>query len=332
MRFDAVQRLLLLGGGRTCLEFAGAGLARGLDVRVVTSERHAGEMLDGVPFAQRLRQAGIEPLVAAGMDDPAVLELVTSHALGVSFGAAWIFPRDFIDRFGGRLVNVHAAPLPRDRGAGGFSWRILRGDRAGALCLHLVDQGVDTGPVLRMERFEYPETCRTPGQFHAHTMQRNLPFLERFLDDVLAGVEFDPQGQDESVGTYFPRLSTDINGWVDWSWDVGHIERFICAFDEPYAGASTLVRGKQVRLRGCVPARDGEAFHPFMSGLVYRVAGPAVFVAAPGGGLEIAEVAGATDGIAPGDRMHTPREKLEQARAFHAVYTPKGLKNEGGRP
>lgn len=336
MRFGAVQRLLLFGGGRTCLEFAGAGLARGLEVRVVTSERHAGEVLDGEEFALRLRLAGVEPLVAASLRDPAVLELVTGDTLGVSFGAAWIFTREFIDLFAGRLVNVHAAPLPRNRGAGGFSWRILRGDRAGALCLHLVDEGIDTGPVLRQEGFAYPDSCRTPAEFHAYTVQRNLPFLERFLDDVLAGREFTVQEQDESAATYFPRLNTTVNGWIDWSWDAREIERFICAFDDPYAGASTLLRGQPVRLRGCAASRDGEDFHPFMSGLVYRVTGSAVFVAARGGGLEIAVVEdqegrNLVGEIIPGERLHTPQAKLDEARAFHAVYTAAGLKDGGRR-
>jgi methionyl-tRNA formyltransferase len=333
MRFGTIKRLLLLGGGTTCLEFARIGLARGFDVKVVTSERHAAEESGGESFFQKLRKIGINPLVASSMKDPAVRSLITEQTLGISFGAAWIFTPDLIACFGGRLLNVHAAALPRNRGAEGFSWRILRGDRNGALCLHLVEAGIDTGLVLRMASFEYPATCRTPGDFARHTLQRNLLFLDQFLGDVVAGIEFPLSTQDESASTYFPRLNTEKNGWVDWSWEVRSIERFICAFDEPYPGAATLLRGQPVRLRGCIAAQDGEDFHPFMSGLVYRTESNALYVAANGGGLKISMVEdftgrSLTREIAPGARLHTPRDILDTALAFHAIYTPEGLKSQ----
>ena len=41
--------------------------------------------------------------------------------------------------------------------------------------------------------------------------------------------------------SFLPRLSTDKNGWIDWSLDPNELIRFINAFDEPYVGASSLI-------------------------------------------------------------------------------------------
>jgi methionyl-tRNA formyltransferase len=331
MRFGTITRVLLLGGGATCIAFARIAHDRGFDVRVATSERHAAEDYEGDTFACKIREIGIEPFIAKTLKDPAVHSLITDQTLGISFGAAWIFTSDLIKLFNGRLVNVHAAQLPRDRGAGGFSWRILRGDRSGSLCLHLVETGIDTGPILKKENFEYPITCRTPGDFSRYTLQRNLPFLDDFLGHVFAEAEFPLAIQDESASTYYPRLNTENNGWIDWSWDVSQIERFICAFDEPYSGASTLFREQPIRLRGCAESRDREDFHPFMSGLVYRKERKALYVAAKGGGLIVSIVEDLcgrdlVSNIPIGTRFHTPRPTLDSALTFHAVYTPNRIK------
>ena len=77
----------------------------------------------------------------------------------------------------------------------------------------------------------------------------------------------------EYFSSYLPRLSTDKNGWIDWSLDPHELIRFINAFDEPYVGASSLINRegfgrlyiKSAQLHG------GEIVnHDFMSGIVTR--------------------------------------------------------------
>jgi len=87
------------------------------------------------------------------------------------------FRPNFINRFKGRLVNVHSTRLPANRGGGGFSWRILKDDRLGACQIHLIDHGIDTGVILKSRKFEYPSTCRIPVEFHQLTIQQLHPFF-----------------------------------------------------------------------------------------------------------------------------------------------------------
>ena len=51
--------------------------------------------------------------------------------------------------------------LPIDAGGGGFSWRIMRNDRLGNCLVHLVDEGIDTGPILKNNEFIFSNDCET---------------------------------------------------------------------------------------------------------------------------------------------------------------------------
>jgi phosphoribosylglycinamide formyltransferase-1 len=57
----------------------------------------------------------------------------------------------FLDRFPGRVVNVHPAPLPDFPGAHPLEDVLAAGAPNAAATVHLVDEGADTGPVIASE-------------------------------------------------------------------------------------------------------------------------------------------------------------------------------------
>jgi len=57
----------------------------------------------------------------------------------------------FLERFPGRVVNVHPAPLPAFPGAHPLEDVLAAGVREAAATVHYVDEGVDTGPVIASE-------------------------------------------------------------------------------------------------------------------------------------------------------------------------------------
>lgn len=333
LRLGRIEGYILLGGGVILSECAPKLQADGYRVRVVTSRRHLQEAITatGHTLAQTLAAAGIEPLVCDEVGDGrAFLGDTTEGVLGLSFGAAWIFRKPLIDRFDGRLLNVHGTRLPLDRGGGGFSWQILRDNRLGGCLIHQVDEGVDTGPIVKHREFVYPPSCRIPRDYHEVCLRQMRGLMADFFQDVRTEAPFTLLEQPAHAGTYWPRLSTEHQGYLDWSWSLRAIERFIYAFDEPYRGASTFLRGKRVFLKDCLINTSDGTFHPFQRGLIYRISGDGVCVATDDGRLVVRTVqddegANITARLRVGDRFHTPIAILEQARAFRAVYTPAGL-------
>ncbi|MGC4935632.1 phosphoribosylglycinamide formyltransferase [Gordonia sp. DT30] len=66
----------------------------------------------------------------------------------VTAGFMKILGPQFLRRFGGRIVNSHPALLPAFAGAHGVAEAIAYGVKVTGTTVHLVDAGVDTGPVL----------------------------------------------------------------------------------------------------------------------------------------------------------------------------------------
>jgi phosphoribosylglycinamide formyltransferase-1 len=57
----------------------------------------------------------------------------------------------FLERFRGRVVNVHPAPLPDFPGAHPLEDLLAAGAPEAAATVHYVDEGVDTGAVIASE-------------------------------------------------------------------------------------------------------------------------------------------------------------------------------------
>jgi phosphoribosylglycinamide formyltransferase 1 len=60
--------------------------------------------------------------------------------------------RCFLERFPGRVVNTHSAPLPEFPGPHPIDDVLAAGVPETAATVHFVDGGVDTGPVIAVER------------------------------------------------------------------------------------------------------------------------------------------------------------------------------------
>jgi phosphoribosylglycinamide formyltransferase-1 len=58
----------------------------------------------------------------------------------------------FLERFPGRVVNTHSAPLPEFPGPHPIHDVLAAGVTETAATIHYVDGGVDTGPVIAAER------------------------------------------------------------------------------------------------------------------------------------------------------------------------------------
>jgi methionyl-tRNA formyltransferase len=331
MNFGKINKIMLFGGGQIIARFASILDKYELESLIITSNRHAQEIIDeSSTFEELLTENNRRFIITPDINESRVINEITGETLGISSGAAWLFNAEFINLFEGRLLNAHGSRLPHDRGAGGFSWRIMRRESLGAILLHKIDPGVDTGEIVKYEEYVFPVACRKPIDYQKYNVQRYIEFLEEFIKEILAGKDFNLTPQQESFSIYFPRLSTDVHGFIDWNWTAEEIESFICAFDSPYKGASTFLNGRRVRLKDCHLTKSDGTFHPFQYGMIYRITDYGLLVAARGGSLIIENIENEEGksllkGIRLGDRFHTPIEYIEKAKVFRAVYTPQGL-------
>jgi formyltetrahydrofolate-dependent phosphoribosylglycinamide formyltransferase len=59
-----------------------------------------------------------------------------------------ILSPDFVERWRGRLLNIHPSLLPRYRGTYPQRRALEAGDRESGCTVHFVDEGTDTGPIV----------------------------------------------------------------------------------------------------------------------------------------------------------------------------------------
>lgn len=109
---------------------------------------------------QRAAQAGLPSFTVALADHPdraawdrALAEAVAAHApqLVVCAGFMKVLGPAFLARFGGRTLNTHPALLPSFPGAHAVPDALAHGVKVSGSTVHLVDAGVDTGPILAQE-------------------------------------------------------------------------------------------------------------------------------------------------------------------------------------
>lgn len=86
----------------------------------------------------------------------------------------------FLARFPGSVVNVHPALLPSFPGAHAVEDALAAGVRVTGASVHLVDEGVDTGPVLRQE-----QVAVLPGDTPETLHERIRAVEHRLLPEVV---------------------------------------------------------------------------------------------------------------------------------------------------
>jgi phosphoribosylglycinamide formyltransferase-1 len=101
-----------------------------------------------------------------------ILKLAETHHIDliVLAGFLSILKGDIVRRYSGRIINLHPSLLPKFGGDGMYGERVHRavldaGEKESGCTMHLVDAGVDTGPIL---------------------LQRKVPVLSGDTPDTLA--------------------------------------------------------------------------------------------------------------------------------------------------
>lgn len=318
MNFGDINKFILFGGGEL-LKKAAQKLQNSSMELVVVLNRGCSKKLKAF-----LNEREIRFIVSEDVNkDDAVIEEVTDSTLGVSicFTNSRVFSEDFLSHFDDKFVNCHGAALPQNRGLGGYSWRIMRDDPVGVSVIHKVAPELDAGAVLKYREYFYPASCEIPADYSEFATRQEIKLLSEFIQEVKDNHDFTPMGQPEYLSSYWPRVSADKHGYINWSWDLEDIVRFIRAFDDPYPGAITFVNsiGAKVRLKKCQISANDRSFHPFQKGMIYRIREGSVFVAAGEGSLILKSVkdeggADVIERLSVGDRFYTPEEHLEKAK------------------
>ena len=249
-------------------------------VGVVTAPpRPAGRRgdLSPTPVALRAASLGVALLVPERLRDPAAVAALGALApdVGVLADYGKILPAPVLELPAQGILNLHPSLLPRHRGASPIPAAILAGDPETGVTLFRMDAGMDTGPLVAVER------TAVGGDEDAPALEARLAglaagLLARSIGPWLRGAL--PAVTQPAAGATATRPLTREDGRLDPGLPAVDLERRVRAY-RPWPGTFLdLSSGRLGVLRAAVaPGTAGDV--------------PGTLVAA-GRGLALATVAG----------------------------------------
>ena len=188
-------------------------------ITVVTRvDKPAGRGLEVSPppvkrLAEELQLPILQPAKVNSPDFVAILRALAPDALVVTaFGAILKAPLLGLAPYGS--INVHASLLPSYRGVAPVQWALIHGRRTVGVTTMLMDEGVDTGPMLAHSALEV-----NPIEVAGELLARLARAGSELLLETLAGLEagtLRPIPQPEVGVSYAPRLEKE-HGYLDLS-------------------------------------------------------------------------------------------------------------------
>src|SRR5574341_1139986 len=196
-----------------------------------------GQALPASPIKQVALREGLPLLQPAKMKDPAFLDALRAwqpELIAVTaFGR--ILPPVILSIPPRGCLNVHGSLLPKYRGAGPIQWAIINGEQETGITTMLMDEGMDTGPMLLRERVPIlPED--TAGTLSVKLAEVGGRLLVETIRRLQEGT-LSPQLQDHSKATLAPLLHKE-DGLITWTAGARGIANRIRGLS-PWPGAYT---------------------------------------------------------------------------------------------
>ncbi|MBK8435632.1 MAG: methionyl-tRNA formyltransferase [Austwickia sp.] len=244
------MRLVFAGTPTTALPSLDALIASDHDVVAVLTRPDApagrGRTLQPSPVAQRARDAGLEVLTPTRPGAPEALarlaELAPDVCPVVAYGALLPPAALAIPALG--WINLHFSLLPSWRGAAPVQHALLAGDDVTGATTFLIEEGLDTGPVLgRMtERVRADDTA---GSLLDRLARAGAGLLVATIDAMAGGeaVAVPQPGEGISLA---PKLTTD-DARVRWTEPAMAVDRRIRACT-PAPGAWATLAGQRLKI------------------------------------------------------------------------------------
>jgi phosphoribosylglycinamide formyltransferase-1 len=128
---DAGLPVAAVASNRTGVRALTRAETAGIPTRVFELDRYADRAARDREMADWLQLRGVELVVLAGY-----MHLLTPA---------------FLERFPDRIVNVHPSLLPQFPGTHAIDDALAAGVQTTGVTVHYVDEGIDSGPVIRQE-------------------------------------------------------------------------------------------------------------------------------------------------------------------------------------
>lgn len=204
-----------------------------------------GKKVAPSPVKILAEQLGL-PLYQPGrLREPEVIEHIRSFEaqclVVVAYGQ--LIPDELLKAHPLGALNIHPSLLPRHRGAAPLQRTLLAGDTVTGVSIMLLNEGMDTGPILRQQSIPIREEDNF-GTLHDKLAELGGELLCETLKEWKAGL-LTPSPQEEAQATYAPPIQKEETR-LQWNFPARQVFNTIRAFD-PWPGAYSIYEGKRLK-------------------------------------------------------------------------------------
>jgi methionyl-tRNA formyltransferase len=199
-------------------------------VGVVTQpDRPAGrkKIITPSPVKVAAEKFGLPILQPEKLKDEAIAQIIAlAPELAVVVAYGNLIPKRLLDALPRGFVNIHPSLLPKHRGASPLTATILDGDKETGVCLMVLDEGMDHGPVIACRRVAL-NGDETTSSLRAILTPIGAEMISKELIEYLDGkITATPQWHDQA--TFCKQIELE-GARIDWNKPITEIDRLIRA-------------------------------------------------------------------------------------------------------
>jgi methionyl-tRNA formyltransferase len=179
--------------------------------------------------------------------DEKISSLGAQAGIVVAFGQ--IIAKDLLDVLKHGFINIHYSKLPKFRGAAPVQRSIMNGETSSAVTFFRIDEGLDTGQILKSISYEINENISSDDMLDEMNELASSE-ISNLIEDLAEGnIELLDQVGESSVAN---KLNED-DMKIDWSKSAKTIKDLIRS-GTGNLNAWTTFNGKKIKIKSCSPS------------------------------------------------------------------------------
>lgn len=226
----------------TCVELGLACINEIYDIGghldlLVTLDDDKAKTKSGRVYLDDIAERHDVPLVKVGhVNDVNSLEAIRKADLDWLFIIGWsqIASNEVLSSTKNGVLGMHPTLLPVGRGRASVPWAIIKGLDKTGVSMFVLDEGVDTGPLIAQVEIPLSEQDDA-GSLYARVQDAHRELM-RVAWPLLQSGECKPIAQDESQATEWPGRKPE-DGAIHSSMTVAEVDRLVRGVTHPYPGA-----------------------------------------------------------------------------------------------
>lgn len=205
------------------------------------------QILTAPPVKQVAQAHGIDVFQPKTLRTPQAVEQVRQLAPDLIVVVAYgrILPPEILEipRYG--AINLHVSLLPKYRGAAPVQWAVIHGEKETGVTIMQLDEGLDTGDILFVQKVAIPEDM-TSGELFEEVSGAGAALLCTAIRRIAAG-EVVPVPQQHDQATLAPPLSKEM-AWFHFAQPAQQLHNLVRGLN-PWPIAYFVYDGKKIKVR-----------------------------------------------------------------------------------